>query len=184
MYLVTCPNCYTTFESKSKKKFCNQSCAASFNNRGVRRHGLAPTKCVICGSTTGDSKRKYCSISCLSKSKIKYHSEDELKDAVRKQTREYSAAYRAKLRKQTPPDADRKAIKAFYDACPIGYEVDHIVPISKGGLHTLHNLQYLTITDNRKKGAKLWWSDSDSNGDIRSYEDRSFTDYDTRPNCN
>jgi 5-methylcytosine-specific restriction endonuclease McrA len=52
-------------------------------------------------------------------------------------------------------DADRKAIKEFYDNCPLGYEIDHIIPISKGGQHTLENLQYLTIQENRQKSNKL-----------------------------
>ena len=68
---------------------------------------------------------------------------------------ERSANYRAQLRRQTPEDADRIAIKEFYTNCPVGHEVDHIIPISKGGLHTMSNLQYLTMSENRKKGSKI-----------------------------
>jgi len=85
----------------------------------------------------------------------KYKTKEELKEATRKKAREVSANYRAKVKNQTPPDADRISIKEFYDSCPKGYEVDHIIPISKGGLHTLSNLQYLTITENRRKGSKI-----------------------------
>lgn len=35
------------------------------------------------------------------------------------------------------------------------YHVDHIVPLSKGGEHRLHNLQILHAVDNLRKGAKL-----------------------------
>lgn len=52
---------------------------------------------------------------------------------------------------------ERKLIGNFYKNCPAGYEVDHITPIAKGGLHILSNLQYLTKEENRKKGAKLNW---------------------------
>lgn len=45
-------------------------------------------------------------------------------------------------------------IKEFYVNCPPGYEVDHIIPISKGGKHNLINLQYLTKYDNLVKGSK------------------------------
>jgi 5-methylcytosine-specific restriction endonuclease McrA len=37
----------------------------------------------------------------------------------------------------------------------IQHHVDHIVPISKGGLHHPDNLQILTAEENLKKGAKL-----------------------------
>lgn len=52
---------------------------------------------------------------------------------------------------------ERKLIGKFYKNCPEGYEVDHIIPISKGGKHCLSNLQYLTREENRSKSAKLNW---------------------------
>jgi 5-methylcytosine-specific restriction endonuclease McrA len=61
----------------------------------------------------------------------------------------------AKRKNQTPKDADIKALQKFYINCPAGYEVDHICPVSKGGLHTLENLQYLTASENRKKSNKI-----------------------------
>ena len=60
-----------------------------------------------------------------------------------------------KKRQQTPPDADMKIIKEIYLNCPEGYEVDHIIPISKGGLHHQDNLQYLTPTENKQKSNKM-----------------------------
>lgn len=65
------------------------------------------------------------------------------------------ARYMAKKKNQTPENADISSIQQFYINCPQGYEVDHIIPISKGGLHTLDNLQYLTISENRKKSNKI-----------------------------
>jgi 5-methylcytosine-specific restriction endonuclease McrA len=61
----------------------------------------------------------------------------------------------AKRKNQTPDNVDIKALQQFYLNCPNGYEVDHIIPISKGGLHTLENLQYLTISENRRKSNKV-----------------------------
>jgi 5-methylcytosine-specific restriction endonuclease McrA len=46
---------------------------------------------------------------------------------------------------------EKKLIGNFYKNCPDGYEVDHIIPVSKGGSHTLSNLQYLTRAENRIK---------------------------------
>lgn len=48
-------------------------------------------------------------------------------------------------------------IREFYLSCPPGCEVDHIVPISKGGKHCLSNLQYLTKEENRKKASRSYY---------------------------
>jgi len=49
---------------------------------------------------------------------------------------------------------ERMLIKNFYSNTPKGYEVDHIIPLSKGGQHVLSNLQYLTKKQNSSKGTK------------------------------
>lgn len=63
--------------------------------------------------------------------------------------------YYAQKRDQTPTDVDVKALQEIYKNCPSGHEVDHIIPISKGGLHSPENLQYLTIAENRSKSDKI-----------------------------
>lgn len=50
---------------------------------------------------------------------------------------------------------EKKLIGRFYRNCPNGHEVDHIIPVSKGGMHRLSNLQYLTREENRRKSNKL-----------------------------
>jgi 5-methylcytosine-specific restriction endonuclease McrA len=77
---------------------------------------------------------------------------EEEKRAVR---REAWQRYDARKRYQTPADEDISALQEFYKNCPEGYEVDHIIPLSKGGAHSLSNLQYLTITENRRKGNRI-----------------------------
>jgi hypothetical protein len=59
--------------------------------------------------------------------------------------------YRARKYNATPVDANKKLIKEIYKACPIGYEVDHIIALAEGGLHHESNLQYLPALENRKK---------------------------------
>ena len=56
-----------------------------------------------------------------------------------------------KLR-QTPSWYCDWMVKEIYEACPEGMQVDHIQALSKGGLHSHENLQYLTIAENLSKG--------------------------------
>lgn len=35
------------------------------------------------------------------------------------------------------------------------WEIDHIIPLAKGGEHNVSNLQALWKKDNRKKGSKI-----------------------------
>lgn len=64
-------------------------------------------------------------------------------------------AYRTRKLNQMPPWADAEVIFQFYDNCPEGYHVDHIVPL-KGktvrGFHVIENLQYLPARENIRKG--------------------------------
>ncbi len=49
---------------------------------------------------------------------------------------------------------EKKQIELFYDNCPEGYVVDHIIPLQGkevSGLHRINNLQYLTELENSKK---------------------------------
>ena len=73
-----------------------------------------------------------------------------------------SAKRRSRVKNQLPNDADFDIIKGIYEECRrlsletgVPHEVDHIIPISKGGLHHQDNLQILTMTENRKKGSTL-----------------------------
>lgn len=64
------------------------------------------------------------------------------------------AKSRASKLQRTPFWSETKEIKQFYQNCPPGYEVDHILPLQGelvSGLHVLSNLQYLTSFENRSK---------------------------------
>jgi len=76
-----------------------------------------------------------------------------------------AAAYRARklnsIEKLT--QLERLKIKKIYEECgrmnadnkDIKYHVDHIIPLSKGGLHHPDNLQILKAVDNLRKRCKL-----------------------------
>lgn len=61
---MRCKTCRKFFVGDSTRKFCSRSCAATFNNKGVRRHkGTLPT-CKGCGKDLKLSERLYCSNKC------------------------------------------------------------------------------------------------------------------------
>lgn len=68
-------------------------------------------------------------------------------------------ARRRSRKKQACPDwSDQQVIKLIYECCPVGYHVDHIIPLTNNlvcGLHVPSNLQYLPAIENIKKGNKL-----------------------------
>jgi hypothetical protein len=132
-------------------KFCSRSCSATYNNTLVPKRNKTYSICPTCG--TEHTRKKYCCDECNPR-RLNL-SEDEKYFYTRAKKNEAWARYMAKKKNQTPDDADIAAIQKFYLNCPKGYEVDHIIPISRGGLHTLENLQYLTISENRKKSNKI-----------------------------
>lgn len=77
---------------------------------------------------------------------------------LRIKCRSTTSAYRARKLQAVPKWADMLAIKQFYDSCPEGHHVDHIIPLAGKdvcGLHTLDNLQYLPATENLRKGNRI-----------------------------
>tara|TARA_R100000655_G_scaffold104920_1_gene152630 strand:- start:363 stop:746 length:384 start_codon:yes stop_codon:yes gene_type:complete len=68
------------------------------------------------------------------------------------------ALRRSRKRQATPPWVDLDKIKEIYKNCPSNMTVDHIKPITNPrlcGLHVPWNLQYLTRSENSKKGNRI-----------------------------
>lgn len=130
-------------------KFCSRSCAASHNNIGKRRHGQQKNECLVCKKQTSSARHKYCSSKCWAIPRKKSVEEKRAYNAY------HQSKYRQKRYRDIHPTANPKIIKEIYLHRPEGYEVDHIVPVSKGGLHHQDNLQYLPKEVNRKKSNKL-----------------------------
>lgn len=69
-----------------------------------------------------------------------------------------SANYRARKLRACPKWADLDKISEMYEKCPLGFHVDHIIPLQGVlvcGLHVESNLQYLKAVDNLKKSNKF-----------------------------
>lgn len=67
--------------------------------------------------------------------------------------RELNSKYRARKRNASVPltSLEQSQMRSLYENCPDGYEVDHIIPLTKGGLHHPLNLQCLPALENRTK---------------------------------
>lgn len=46
----------------------------------------------------------------------------------------------------------------------VALTIDHIIPLSKGGTHTVENVQPLCVNCNCKKGTNLWGRGDSPNG--------------------
>lgn len=142
-----------------RNRFCSSSCSAKHNNKLRRREtspkpGPKPKRPpLICATCGAEHKRKrYCSDACNPRRNV---SEEDKRKRKRLTVLLAVRRYQARLLSQIPEDADLGKIKQIYAGCPAGCEVDHIIPISRGGLHHQDNLQYLPMTENRRKSNKL-----------------------------
>lgn len=83
---------------------------------------------------------------------------EQYKKTYRKNKASFIAAVRIRrgqMVHRTPAWSQKELIRIFYNACPEGCEVDHIIPLQGklvSGLHVLENLQYLPMAENRSKG--------------------------------
>lgn len=76
-------------------------------------------------------------------------------------TKIHCATRRARKKNSIPDDFDESEVRKFYAMAEsltkltgIQFVVDHIRPISRGGLHHQGNLQVITFLDNARKGVK------------------------------
>ena len=73
-------------------------------------------------------------------------------------SRANTAKYRASKLNATPKWANLTVIRRIYADCPVGCQVDHVIPlqgINVCGLHVENNLSYLPARINTSKGNKM-----------------------------
>jgi 5-methylcytosine-specific restriction endonuclease McrA len=167
-------------ENKSRKECADFfGCSDPLIKQKIRKYGLQKPKhlenknkerketlyCENCSSpfivsrfraTSEKWKLQFCSHSCSSK--FRYLGEDHKRASIN-----YHASLRRSRTKYAFDEtANQQKINSFYEEAVklaeetgIPHEVDHIIPISKGGKHHENNLQILTATENRKKYNKI-----------------------------
>lgn len=152
---MLCLCCNKELRGKYQTKFCSRSCGTSYHE--ATRH--PKRKCLVCFDLhrnpifcSYDCSAVYFSAHRINKSGLSQEGRIE-RDRVANLVA--VRRYQARRYAQTPADADEHQIREIYAHCPEGYEVDHVIPISKGGLHHQDNLQYLLMLDNRKKSNSI-----------------------------
>jgi hypothetical protein len=160
-------------------KFCNQ-CQnfKSFNNFYKHKFGKYGLR-SICKICFKNNKKRYDikNSEIIGKYQKRYQKEyrknvlkisprtklskKEKQKRLRCRKRLQASIFRARLRNRYPKwlsKLHKKELKKFYDNCPRGYHVDHIIPLNGKnicGLHVPWNLQYLTKKENLVKSNKL-----------------------------
>ena len=131
--------------------------------------------CKVCGSTEKyviNWSCKPCSVKkalpnlyndeLMSKYKTKKQQYNKLKNWRKNNPEKVAKQYGLRNSSIRPDNANLEKIQEIYKECyritketGIPHEVDHIIPVSKGGLHHEDNLQILTRNENRRKSNKI-----------------------------
>ena len=140
-----CPVCNTSFLPKTIWQICcSYQCGYTRQNRKKVNTSLNEGKCCRCGSPLVDRRRDaiYCSKTCKSM--------------------DHTAKHRAHTR--VPSVARRRLIwERDSGVCylcgastePSGFELDHLVPVSRGGDNHPNNLAVTHQKCNRRRGTRI-----------------------------
>ena len=141
---MNCKNCGNELKGKGQIIFCSQSCAASFNNIGVRRHGYPENYYNCQCGRQKDYKAKFC---------LKCKKENTRKNLLKKIIGDIPKKNRVQiLRNMARIFLEETQIKKSCKICGYNKHVDvcHIKPIKSflesdliGDVNNVKNLEYM-----------------------------------------
>jgi len=147
------------FGEKGKKSGISRQNA---KNNGDKTY-ISGNACKHCGSYKKYTSSCGC-VDCNIKRNVQKLYDNELMKPYKTKSKNNAKTYRYRMKKknQMPDNVDHLKILNFYKEAElltketgIIHHVDHIIPVSKGGLHHQDNLQVITKIENLKKGNKI-----------------------------
>lgn len=139
---------------ETNKKYCYNCNTLKLKedfNKSITKSTRLESKCRNCDNL---KSRDYYNINTP---KIRKN-QKKWKDNNKNKLRGYSTKRKAAKLNRTPKWADKEAINFFYECCPKGCHVDHIIPLQGkniSGLHVETNLQWLPAIENLRKNNKF-----------------------------
>jgi len=163
----------STSESKKCTKCGVEKPHADFHKDKAKKDGLK-SRCKSCRAAYSMANREHraeylaeyreANKERIAEKQAEYREANKERIAeYRKANKDRRLAYKAERRAKKKnaavdlTDNERLAIRLIYeDAQTLGWHVDHIVPISKGGLHHPDNLQIVRPSYNLQKNDKIF----------------------------
>lgn len=157
-----CSQCGAPFTAHlPHEKFCGSACRTRDGNvrRQMARRDRSPRPCSWCGSVFapayGDRRTAFCSAECV---RARHAKRTSGKAHIRRAIRHGATIERVDKVKVFARDGWRCRLcgvetprEAMGSMAPIAPELDHIVPLSRGGGHTYDNTQCACARCNRAK---------------------------------
>lgn len=156
---VECVQCGKSIvqTGNNSRKYCSRKCSSkayAVKTDNVDR--VTKRRCPHCGKTfvpvMGDRRVKYCSVECFNKS---YTKRANLKQRLVKTGLMYNHIHPVDVYERDKWICALCGLivdkSLFGTKHPMGPSLDHVIPVSKGGKHTLDNLQLAHISCNGKK---------------------------------
>jgi len=131
-----------------------------FSNRISNIRYTPSFKCKKCRETDFEFQKTQEIKDFIKKTKNNEIFQEQLKEQNEERKKRYrimGALIRAKrlLAYEKVSDNETSNIKKFYNECPKGWHVDHIIPLTKGGKHSISNMRYLPAKINIEKSDKI-----------------------------
>lgn len=176
---MPCRGCGTMFSPTKRARYCSDSCRAEASRKkgrnrwarisqsmSDRRASIVgpkpPIQCADCRTqfarAYGDTRKAYCSKACAKRAQRRRHGNNPVRRAKRA-----GVPYRWGINPVKVFERDhwtcqicrcRTPRSARGSYAPNAPELDHIVPLSQGGGHTLDNVQCSCRSCNISKGSK------------------------------